>query len=83
MGNIPVEERSTASAVQNIVGALSQATAAVISGAIIVNYGYPRMLAGNGVIAIAAAMLFFFLLASSVRRTPNSRLAEEGSRGQS
>jgi MFS family permease len=62
MSRIPNNERSTVSAVQNIVCALSGSVAAVISGAVIVRYGYPTMLATNGGIAAVAALLFLILL---------------------
>jgi len=64
MNRIPDSERSTASAVQNIVGALSQAAAAVITGSMLVRYGYPKVLAGNGGVALAAALLLYLLLGS-------------------
>lgn len=64
MSHLPDEERSTASAVQNIVGALSQAAAAVITGTMIVRYGYPKVLVSNAGVAVAAALLFFILLRS-------------------
>jgi MFS family permease len=64
MSHLPDEERSTASAVQNIVGALSQAAAAVITGNMIVRYGYPKALTGNAGVAAMAALLFLILLRS-------------------
>jgi len=62
MSRLPDGERSTASAVQNIVGALSQAAAAVVTGSLLVRYGYPKVLAGNGGVALAAALLLYLLL---------------------
>ena len=71
MNRLPEAERSTASAVQNIVGALSQAAAAVITGSLLVRYGYPGVLAGNGGVAIAAALLLYVLLGSLDTRHPS------------
>jgi MFS family permease len=62
MSRMPEEERSKASAMQNIVGALSQAAAAFITGNFVVRYGYPAVLSGNAMVAIAAALLLFVLL---------------------
>jgi len=61
MNHLPDDERSTASAVQNIVGALCQAGAAVITGGAIVRFGYPTVLSGNALVAVAAALLLFVL----------------------
>jgi MFS family permease len=58
MEHIPEDERSTASAVQNISGALCQAGTAALTGSCIVQFGYPAVIAGNAVIALLAALLF-------------------------
>ena len=68
MNQIPDEQRSAASAVQNMVGALSHSGVAVLSGFMLVKYGYPKVLAGNAVIAVAAALLLFSMLGSIDRR---------------
>ena len=61
MEHIPEDERSTASAVQNISGALCQAGTAALTGSCIVQFGYPAVIAGNAVIALLAALLFLDL----------------------
>jgi len=77
MNQLPDEERSTASALQNIVGALSHAATAVIAGAMFVRYGYPKVLAGVAGVAVAAAFLFFILLGSIDRRAADTALEAE------
>ena len=67
----PEEERSTASAIQNMSGALCQAAAAAITGSCIVRFGYSAVLFGNGGAALTAALLFIVLLGSaSMRKQP-------------
>lgn len=61
MDRIPEEERSTASALQNLCGALCQAGTAAITGACIVAYSYRSVLIGNACIACVAALLFVLL----------------------
>jgi predicted MFS family arabinose efflux permease len=61
MEHIPEDERSTASAVQNISGALCQAGTAALTGSCIVQFGYPAVIAGNAVFALLAALLFLDL----------------------
>jgi MFS family permease len=61
MEHIPEEERSTASAVQNLSGALCQAGTAALTGICIVQFGYPAVIAGNAAIALLAALLFLGL----------------------
>jgi predicted MFS family arabinose efflux permease len=61
MERIPEEERSTASAVQNLSGALCQAGTAALTGICIVQFGYSVVIAGNAVIALVAALLFLAL----------------------
>ncbi len=68
MTRLPESERSKASAIQNIVGALSQAGAAAITGSLLVRYGYPTVLSGNAVAAVVAAFLLFVLLGSTNRQ---------------
>jgi predicted MFS family arabinose efflux permease len=58
MEHIPEGERSTASAVQNLSGALCQVGAAALTGSCIVEFGYSAVIAGNAAIAGLAAMLF-------------------------
>jgi MFS family permease len=79
MSRIPEEDRSTASAIQNMTGALSHAGVAVITGLMIVRYGYPRVLAGNAGVAVAAALLLYLLLGSVNRQpAPSVQVAETG-----
>ena len=58
MERIPEQERSTASAIQNVSGALCQAGTAVVTGSCIVRFGYPVVLIANAAVAVAAALLF-------------------------
>ena len=58
MEHIPEDERSTASAVQNLSGALCQAGTAALTGNCIVQFGYPAVMAGNAAVAVLAALLF-------------------------
>jgi hypothetical protein len=61
MSRIPEAERSTASALQNLSGALCQAGTAAITGSCIVSFGYRPVLLANAAAAVAAACLFFGL----------------------
>lgn len=61
MNSIPEAERSTASAVQNLCGALSQAGTAALTGICIVTFGYNSVLFANAAIAAGASFLFFML----------------------
>ena len=61
MDVIPEEERSTASAIQNMSGAACQAAATAITGYSIVRFGYGIVLLANAGIAAAAALLFVSL----------------------
>lgn len=61
MEHIPDAERSTASAVQNLSGALCQAATAALTGFCIVQFGYPAVIVGNAVFAVSAALLFLAL----------------------
>jgi len=68
MNQLPDEERSTASAVQNIVGALFNAAAAVVAGAMLVKYGYSSVFAGIAGVAVLAAFLLLVLLGPGDRQ---------------
>lgn len=61
MEHIPEAERSSASAIQNLSGALCQAATAAITGTCIVVYGYRTLLIGNAAIAGITAVLFAWL----------------------
>jgi len=67
MSNVPEVDRSGASAVQNIVGALSQAGSAALTGMVIVRFGYGFVFNANGILAGLAAILAFTFWASSYR----------------
>ena len=58
MNRIPEAERSTASAVQNLSGALCQAGTQALTGICIVQFGYRPVLLSNAAVAIGAALLF-------------------------
>jgi sugar phosphate permease len=68
MDHIPDEERSTASAIQNMSGAICQAATAAITGSCIVRFGYANVLFGNAGAALLASMLFILLLGYATRR---------------
>jgi MFS family permease len=68
MDHIPDEERSTASAIQNMSGAICQAATAAITGSCIVRFGYANVLFGNAGAAFIASMLFILLLGHAVRK---------------
>ena len=72
MENIPEEERSTASAIQNISGAICQAATAMVTGSCIVRLGYPTVLLGNSGVAVVAALLSATLLGCAHRRSKKS-----------
>jgi len=61
MNNIEEAERSTASAVQNVAGALCQASSAAITGICIVAYGYRDLLIADATAAVLASFLFLLL----------------------
>lgn len=61
MEHVPEAERSSASAMQNLSGALCQAGAAAITGACIVAYGYHALLLVDAGVAVLAAILFGWL----------------------
>lgn len=61
MDAIPEQERSTASAIQNMSGAACQAAATAITGYSIVRFGYGAVLPTNAGIAAAAAVVFLSL----------------------
>src|SRR6185312_11291373 len=61
MERIPEAERSSASAIQNLSGALCQAGTVAITGACIVAYGYRKLLIANAAIAVLASLLFAWM----------------------
>ena len=76
MSRLPDENRSTASAAQNITGALVQAGSAAITGSLIVRFGYSTLFWTNAVLSLIAAISSFVLL------FPNSPSAAEQAREQ-
>jgi sugar phosphate permease len=68
MDHIPDEERSTASAIQNMSGAICQAATAAITGSCIMRFGYASVLFGNAGAALLASILFVLLLGIAVRK---------------
>lgn len=61
MERIPEAERSSASAIQNLSGALCQAGTVAITGTCIVAYGYRKLLIANAAIAVLASLLFAWM----------------------
>ena len=70
MNRIPAEERSTASALQNLSSALCQAGTAAVTGSCIVLFGYHPVLLANAAFALLAAILFLALPATG--KSPES-----------
>ena len=70
MDSVPEEERSTASAVQNLSGALCQAATQAITGVSIVAFGYAPVLIAIAGVGLLTALLFLGL------RVPNSAAAD-------
>jgi len=68
MNRLPDQERGAASAVQNIAGSLSNAVAAIITGDMLVRYGYASVFTGIAAMALLAASLFLVLLGPGVRQ---------------
>jgi MFS family permease len=73
MDHIPDEERSTASAIQNLSGAICQAATAAVTGSCIVRFGYANVLFGNAGFAIAAAILLLLFLGRADRKPASLR----------
>ncbi len=78
MEQIPEAERSSASAMQNLSGALCQAGTAAITGTCIVAYGYRTLLVANAGVAVLASLLFA-RLGLDVRKTAPENVACESS----
>jgi MFS family permease len=84
MSKMPESDRSGASAMQNIAGALSQAGASALTGVLIVRSGYGTVFVLDVVLAVVSA---FLVLACLIRQTdvpeadrsfsPSSSLSEE------
>lgn len=59
MSRVPEADRSSASAVQNIVGSLAGAGSAALTGSLVVRYGYGLIFNINAILAVLAAVLVF------------------------
>jgi len=57
MSRVPEADRSSASAVQNVVGALAGAGSAALTGSLVVRYGYGLIFDINAILAVLAAGL--------------------------
>jgi MFS family permease len=81
MNRIPEDERSTASAIQNLSGALCQVVTSAVTGSCIVAFGYRPLLRSNSAFAVMAAVLFLVLTrafqTSEVTTTPQSAATEQ------
>lgn len=64
MSRVPESERSSASAIQNMTGALSQAGSAALTGTLIVHSGYGLVFKANAVLGLFGALLVFACLGS-------------------
>ena len=72
MDSVPEEERSTASATQNLSGALCQAATQAVTGISIVAFGYKPVLFANAGAALIAALLFLGLKIQNTAVAQNS-----------
>lgn len=76
MSRLPDADRSSASAAQNITGALVQAGSAAITGSLIVRFGYSTVFGINAVLALIAAVISFVFLfpksSSTAKETVNA-----------
>jgi MFS family permease len=61
MEAVPEAERSTASAIQNLCGAVCQAGTTAITGICIIRFGYQSVLIANSIVALFAALAFLSL----------------------
>ncbi|HEY2469598.1 MAG TPA: MFS transporter [Terracidiphilus sp.] len=80
MSRLPDSDRSSASAVQNITGALVQAGSAALTGSLIVRFGYSTIFWTNALLAFASAIICFLLL-SSFKSLSANRALETGRSG--
>lgn len=61
MESVPEQDRSTASAVQNLSGALCQAATAAVTGICIVRFGYGSVMRADAVVALLGGICFVLL----------------------
>ena len=70
MSSVPDEERSTASSATMFCNAVLASAATAGAGILFVRFGYPHVLMGIAMLAVATAMLFWVFVGSVVRREP-------------
>ena len=75
MNRIPEEERSTASALQNLSSAICQAGTAALTGICIVEVGYKIVLLADAGIAACASLLFLLLITGQKEDAAESNVA--------
>lgn len=68
MSNVSEEERSTASSMTMFLSAVVSSAATAGAGMLFARFGYPRVLAGIGVFALSAALLFKYVVAQQELR---------------
>lgn len=68
MSRVPESERSSASAAQNIVGSLSQAGSAALTGSLILHHGYGPVFRADATLALFAGLIVFACMASDQPR---------------
>jgi MFS family permease len=73
MSRVPEANRSSASAVQNIVGALAGAGSAAMTGIIVVRFGYGVIFNADALLAGLAALLAFSCMASKRKCSVQAR----------
>jgi len=68
MSKMPESDRGSASAMQNIVGALSQAAASALTGQLIIRSGYGTVFALNAIVATSSALVMVLCLSGGTDR---------------
>jgi MFS family permease len=76
MESVPEEDRSTASALQNLSGALCQAATAALTGICIVRFGYGNVMLTDAGVALLAGVSFV-LLGRSARLVQNALISSQ------
>jgi MFS family permease len=67
MSQVREQQRSSASAMTMFSNSLLQSMAAVVAGIFFVRFGYPKVLSGIAGLGVLAALLFYFLVAPTVK----------------
>jgi predicted MFS family arabinose efflux permease len=78
MSGVPDEDRSTASSMMMFCSSVVAAGATSGTGILFVQFGYPRVMQGISVLALAAALLFWFLVAPTGRGVRGHEMLEAG-----